>query len=218
MENIDKIWLFFGFFQKNEIWPYLVEFGLFLRVIWLYACAKAYQPCLFYLYSRCIIHSYFILTFGRMQIHSIKTETGDIIFLLRLKRALNTVESKCTIHFSKVYAKIINIKVKNCNIKKCICIVLVVQSLCERSKILDGEIEHAQQLAEWMEDKKFGWQLCYRASNDGWSGADFHTKCDDLGPTVTLVKCGTNVFGGYTDQSWEGILYTFSFLQSNYDV
>ena len=28
-ENIDKIWLFFGFFQKNEIWPCLVEFGLF---------------------------------------------------------------------------------------------------------------------------------------------------------------------------------------------
>ena len=46
VENIDKIWLFFGFFQKNEIWPYLVEFGLFLKVIWLCACAKAYQPCL----------------------------------------------------------------------------------------------------------------------------------------------------------------------------
>ena len=44
VENIDKIWLFFGFFQKNEIWPYLVEFGLFLKVIWLCACAKAYQP------------------------------------------------------------------------------------------------------------------------------------------------------------------------------
>ena len=34
-----------AFFQKNEIWPYLVEFGLFLKVIWLCACAKAYQPC-----------------------------------------------------------------------------------------------------------------------------------------------------------------------------
>jgi hypothetical protein len=35
---------FLAFFQKNEIWPYLVEFGLFLKVIWLCACAKAYQP------------------------------------------------------------------------------------------------------------------------------------------------------------------------------
>jgi hypothetical protein len=36
---------FLAFFQKNEIWPYLVEFGIFLKVIWLCACAKAYQPC-----------------------------------------------------------------------------------------------------------------------------------------------------------------------------
>jgi hypothetical protein len=35
---------FLAFFQKIEIWPYLVEFGLFLKVIWLCACAKAYQP------------------------------------------------------------------------------------------------------------------------------------------------------------------------------
>jgi hypothetical protein len=34
----------FWLFSKNEIWPYLVEFGLFLKVIWLCACAKAYQP------------------------------------------------------------------------------------------------------------------------------------------------------------------------------
>jgi hypothetical protein len=78
-----------------------------------------------------------------------------------------------------------------------------VQSLCERSTILNGEIEYAKQLAYWVEDKKFGWQLCYRASDDGWGAGDFHTKCDDVGPTVTLIKCGTNVFGGYTDQSWK---------------
>jgi hypothetical protein len=67
---------------------------------------------------------------------------------------------------------------------------------------LDGNINLAEQLADWVEDKKFGWQLCYRASHDGWKGEDFHRKCDDVGPTVTLVKCGTNVFGGYTDKSW----------------
>jgi hypothetical protein len=54
-----------------------------------------------------------------------------------------------------------------------------------------------------VEDKKFGWQLCYRGSDDGWRAGDFHRKCDDVGPTVILVKCGTNVFGGYTDQSWK---------------
>ena len=79
----------------------------------------------------------------------------------------------------------------------------VLQSLLECSTILNGYNEYAKQLVEWVEDKTFGWKLCYRASVDGWKIADFHRKCDDVGPTVTLVKCGKNVFGGYTDQSWK---------------
>ncbi|XP_028391976.1 E3 ubiquitin-protein ligase TRIM33-like isoform X2 [Dendronephthya gigantea] len=78
-----------------------------------------------------------------------------------------------------------------------------VQFLCERSTILEGNLEHAKQLVEWVKDYKFGWQLCYRASRDGWEGWNFHGRCDDVGPTLTLVKCGTNVFGGFTDQSWK---------------
>ena len=78
-----------------------------------------------------------------------------------------------------------------------------IQSLLDNSTILDGNFEHAKQLVDWMEDKCFGWHLCYRASRDGWKGEDFHRKCDDVGPTVTLVKCRTNVFGGFTDQSWK---------------
>ena len=71
---------------------------------------------------------------------------------------------------------------------------------------------------DWVEDKKFDWQLSYRASHDGWGAGDFHRKCDDVGPTVTLVKCGTNVFGGYTDKSWTPDLgipsawYSFQFF------
>ena len=84
-----------------------------------------------------------------------------------------------------------------------------MKSLCEWSKILNGDIDLARQLVEWVE---FGWQLCYRASDDGWSSLDFHRKCDDVGPTVTLVKCGDNIFGGYTNESWKnrkkGILYS----------
>ena len=97
-------------------------------------------------------------------------------------------------------------------------IVLVdpaVQSLLKRSTILDGNIAHAKQLVEWVEDRRFGWKLCYRASVDGWKGEDFHKKCDDVGQTVTLVKCGTNVFGGYTDQNWKqssGTLNQYFFL------
>ena len=78
-----------------------------------------------------------------------------------------------------------------------------MQILREASTILNGDIDLAQQLAQWVEDGRFGWKLCYRASDDGWGAQDFHRKCDDVGPTVTLVKCKNNIFGGYTDQSWK---------------
>ena len=95
----------------------------------------------------------------------------------------------------------------------------MVQSLLQRSTILDGNIEKAQPLVEWMEDEKFSWKICYRASVDGWKAEDFHRKCDGVGPTVTLVKCGRYVFGGYTDQSWGSLSGSFNsplFIQSNY--
>ena len=99
----------------------------------------------------------------------------------------------------------------------CILVDHVVQSLFESSTILDSNIEHVKQLVEWMEDKTFRWKLCYRASVDGWKAEDFHKKCGDVGPTVTLVKCGTNVFGGYTDRGWKKTPGSFSsllFIQS----
>ena len=78
-----------------------------------------------------------------------------------------------------------------------------MKSLLGTSSILGGDNDLAQQMVEWVEDKKFRWQRCYQASRDGWYSECFHRTCDDVGPTVTLVKCGTNIFGGYTDQSWE---------------
>ena len=78
-----------------------------------------------------------------------------------------------------------------------------MESLLGTSTILGGDRDLAQQLVEWVEDKKFRWQLCYQASRDSWGSLAFHRKCDDVGPTVTLIKCGTNIFGGYTDRSWE---------------
>ena len=88
-----------------------------------------------------------------------------------------------------------------------------MRSLLKRSTILNGNIVHARKLVEWVEDRTFGWKLCYRASVDGWEGQNFHQKCDDVGSTVTLVKCENNVFGGYSDNSWKqtsGILNIFS--------
>ena len=40
----------------------------------------------------------------------------------------------------------------------------------------------------------------YRGSVDGWMAVDFHSRCDGVGPTVSLFKLkeNENWIGGYT--------------------
>ena len=37
------------------------------------------------------------------------------------------------------------------------------------------------------------WRLMFRASRDGFAASAFHSKCDNKGPTVTVVKSGANI-------------------------
>ena len=46
------------------------------------------------------------------------------------------------------------------------------------------------------------WVLCYRASTQGWDTSNFHSRCDGKRDTVTIIKTGQFVFGGYTDIPW----------------
>ena len=57
-------------------------------------------------------------------------------------------------------------------------------------------------LKEQLKDES-NFVLIYQASRDGWHSSKFHALCDDKGPTVTVVKNGNNIFGGYTEMSWE---------------
>ena len=46
--------------------------------------------------------------------------------------------------------------------------------------------------------------LLYRGSKDGFRPVDFHNKCDNKGPSLTIIKSKAGkVFGGYTRQHWE---------------
>jgi len=46
--------------------------------------------------------------------------------------------------------------------------------------------------------------LAYRASEDGDKAADFHKKCDSIGPNIVLIKTRKgNIFGGFTFKNWE---------------
>lgn len=43
--------------------------------------------------------------------------------------------------------------------------------------------------------------IIYRASDHGWKPEDFHSRCDKMGPTISLFKASDGeCFGGYTSE------------------
>jgi hypothetical protein len=48
-----------------------------------------------------------------------------------------------------------------------------------------------------------GLDLKYRASRDGFSAQNFHTKCDGLSNTLTVIKTTNgNIFGAFAEKAW----------------
>ena len=57
------------------------------------------------------------------------------------------------------------------------------------------------EICEFSKDQK--WELKYRASTDGFKTTDFHSHCDGIAKTLTVIKSKSgNVFGGFTEQEW----------------
>jgi hypothetical protein len=51
-------------------------------------------------------------------------------------------------------------------------------------------------------DKK--WKLQYRATRDGFSAKDFHSECDGIANTLTVIKSEhDNIFCGFTELAWD---------------
>ena len=53
-----------------------------------------------------------------------------------------------------------------------------------------------------LNSQRSGFVRCWHAKTDGSSASTFHSNCDGKGPTVTIIKSGSYIFGGYTDVSW----------------
>ncbi|KAK8807358.1 hypothetical protein WA158_004117 [Blastocystis sp. Blastoise] len=75
----------------------------------------------------------------------------------------------------------------------------------KQSTIIDEEL--TKPLVNWLGKGK-KWKLLFRASEHNFLASEFHKYCDNKGETVTLIKHighnnHINIFGGYTDQSWE---------------
>ena len=72
----------------------------------------------------------------------------------------------------------------------------------EESVILMNK-EHRSTLKAWLPPLDGKWKLLFRASQDGFTAQAFHGRCDNKGPTVTIIKSGNNIFGGFTENSWQ---------------
>ncbi len=61
-------------------------------------------------------------------------------------------------------------------------------------------------LCEFPKDQK--WELKYKGTRDGLKAADFHSRCDGIAKTLTVVKATSgNIFGGYAGQAWHSTGY-----------
>ena len=64
--------------------------------------------------------------------------------------------------------------------------------------------EFLEEICKWCECKNL--ELLFRGTKDGMTANDFHNKCDNQGPTVSLIKNDKDhIFGGYASISWTRI-------------
>lgn len=68
------------------------------------------------------------------------------------------------------------------------------------SKILTHEMKKA--LMKWSNEKS--WELIFQGSKDGFTGKEFHNKCNDKGSTISVILTENgNIFGGYNPSPWK---------------
>ena len=90
-------------------------------------------------------------------------------------------------------------------------ILVLITVISMASKIIAGNAVYQSHLDQFLapvvgNDPK--WLLCHRASTHGWDVGIFHSNCDGKSHTVTVIKVGVNVFGGYTDIPWGKFNYS----------
>jgi len=76
-----------------------------------------------------------------------------------------------------------------------------IKRMFEDSEIVTDE-EHRRLLKGWLPPLKGDWRLLSQAFRDGFAVKIFHSKCDNQGPTLTFVKSGNSIYGGFTELSW----------------
>ena len=108
------------------------------------------------------------------------------------------------VYLYQVKVNLINVDVISCHhtiFNTCRCLFRA-----EDSVIVGNNRNHLTSLSNWLAPVAKGvyslWKRCWHASVDGWAGSTFHSRCDGKGPTVTIIRVGKYIFGGYTNISW----------------
>ena len=76
------------------------------------------------------------------------------------------------------------------------------QLILPESKLIDVK-KHWRLFRDWIDKRYFQLQLLYRGSEHGFKKLPFNQRCDNQGPTVTVVQSEYDLlFGGYTNIGW----------------
>jgi len=149
--------------------------------------------------------------------HKIKTEylnqnEVDDETLVKLKKEATNLMKKADRNIQDLKnvifdGNILKFERNNGKINKNILGVLKAKRIID-SNILFGKYQTKElfTLCEFSVCQKF--ELIYRATQDGFEAANFHAKCDNKTNTLTVIKStNDNVFGGYSEQTWNHIGY-----------
>ena len=170
-----------------------------------------------------------VRTIKALEMNNIKL-ISEINQLKKLKDSNISIENKIKDIYDKlnVYTPYLD-KVKGDAHKK-------KRSFNETSSIINKDIPKQNIIFEWIQDKikksSIEFELIFKMSINGNSAYDFHEHCDDVGPTLILIKTTKDkIFGGFTPLNWKeenekGIKYddsneTFIFslnLMKKYDM
>ena len=158
----------------------------------------------------------FKLSWKINDIKNLTVENNQINFIVEIKKENSNEKFKKVYEGNETNCSVENLD-KNMNYEIRICSVYkdIISNWTEIQKIKtrdfdslilresNKEKEFLNKILEWSGLKTM--DLIYRGSRDGMTSNDFHKKCDNQGPTITLLRNDKGyIFGGYTSVSWTG--------------
>jgi hypothetical protein len=67
-----------------------------------------------------------------------------------------------------------------------------------------------------MRNDKMETFLKYRGSDHGWNAEQFHELCDNIGPSITLIKLEDgSCIGGFTTAKWCSPFYNQTYFKED---